>query len=297
MRMVNLAIAAALALLTAGPVLAGDRGGGHPGGGGGCGSGCGGGHRPPPPHGGGFNSNINVNVNANANAFAGASAGSYFNARAYDMGSVWGGGYGGGTVYVGGGYGGDGGGFYGGGALYNEEVYEGRTCASAPFGYVVAGFGRNDRRPPACVANTRVCRDRDDRGGRYGYSERRGCDGGRREEQYGSHGRSGAAYERYESFEESGAWSGGYERDSSDRGRGCGACRSNDRGQPHHARTPEPRYEEAYRPQAYAPPVHQAPAYEPPVYEVPMTPNQYYGIGDQSRPPRQYYSQEPGERG
>ena len=28
---------------------------------------------------------------------------------------------------------------------YTEEVYEGRTCASAPFGYVVRGFGRDYR--------------------------------------------------------------------------------------------------------------------------------------------------------
>jgi hypothetical protein len=323
MRMVNLAAVAALAVLVAGPALAGDpRGGGHPGGGysgggghpggGGCGGGCGGGgHRPPPspPHGGGFNSNINVNVNANANAnasaFAGGGAGGYFNARAYDVGGIRGRGYGGGTVYVGGGYGGDGG-YYGGGAIYNEEIYEGRACASAPFGYVVYGFGRSERRPPACVATT-VCRDSGDRGGRYGYSERRGCDGGRREERHHSRGRSGASYESYESYEEYGSWSGGYveeheysagrERGYSGDRRGCGGCRFDDGDQYRHAREPEPRYEESYRPPAYAPPVHDAPAYEPPIYEVPMTPNQHYGIGDQSPPPRQYYSQEPGERG
>ena len=315
MRLVNIAAVAAFAILAAGPALAGDpRGGGHPGGGG-CGGGCGGGgHRPSPPHGDGYNGNINVNVNANAsaNAFAGASAGSYFNARAYNVGGMRGGGYGGGTVYVGGGYGGDSGGYYGGGAIYNEEVYEGRTCASAPFGYVVYGFGRNGRRAPACVAHVSECRAYEDRGGRYGYSERRGCDGGRREEHYETRGRSGASYESYESYEEYDSWSGGYVeerdygagdygRDYDDDRRDCD-CRPDDRRRAYHAPEPEPRYEEPYRPRAYAPPVYEAPAYEPPayeppIYEAPMTPNQYYGIGDQSPPPRQYYSQEPGERG
>ena len=323
MRMVNLAAVAAFAILAAGPALAGDpRDGGHGGGGysGGCGGGCGGGGgHPPAPPGGGYSGNINVNVNANANAnanasasaFAGASAGSYFNARAYDVGGIRSRGYGGGTVYVGGGYGGDGGGHYGGGAVYNEEVYGGRACASAPFGYVVGGFGREGRRPPACVGDGGgTCRG-DDRGGRYGYSERRHCDGGRREEHADSYRRSGGSHESYESYEDYGSWSGGYveerehgsvdyERGSSDRGHGCGGCRPDDRA--YHAREPEPRYEEPHRPQVHAPPVYeapvyQAPAYEPPVYEVPMTPNQYYGIGDPSPPPRQYYRQEPGERG
>lgn len=223
MRMINLAAVAALAILAASPAFAGDRrGGGHPGGGGGCGSSCGGGgghrpppapppHTPPPPHGGGFNSNINVNVNANANAsanaFAGASAGGYFNARAYEVGGIRHGGGSYGAVYVGGG-GGDVGGYYGGGAIYNEEVYEGRACASAPFGYVVEGFGRNGRRAPACVATT-VCRDGDDRGGRYGYSERRGCDSGGRREDYGYEQSSYSTYESRESYETYGGRCGG----------------------------------------------------------------------------------------
>lgn len=273
MRMVNLAALAALALLAAGPALAGDRGGGHPGGG--CGSRCGG---------GGFNSNINVNVNANANAnaFAGGSAGSYFNARAYDMSGFRGGGYGGGTVYVGGGYGGDGGGYHGGGAVYNEEVYEGRACASAPFGYVVSGFGRGERRPPACVA-TPVCRDGGDRGGRYGYSERRGCADGRRESRY----EDSSGYERYEYREEYGASSGGYghapgygigdyERGYIDGSRGCGGgCRPDG-----HGGSPYPP--------AYLP--------EPPRYEPPARPDRPHRSRP-SQPPRQHYSQEPGERG
>lgn len=179
---------------------------------------------------------MNVNANANANAYAGASARGHINARAYDMGGSRGGGYGGGTVYVGGGYGGDVGGYYGGGAIYNEEVWEGRTCASAPFGYVVGGFGRNDRRPPACVAPSSGCRQEVDRGGRYGYSEHRGCDGGRREYQGGRYEHS-SAYETYESYEEYGSYSGGhsqgggygigdYERGYADGSRSCGGgCR------------------------------------------------------------------------
>lgn len=293
MRMVNLATVAVFAILAAGPALAGDpRGGSHGGGGhpgGGCGSSCGGGgHRPPPAHGGGYNGNINVNVNANASAtaWAGASAGGYINARAYDVGGIRGRGHGG-TVYVGGGYGGDVGGYYGGGAVYNEEIYGGRACASAPFGYVVSGFGREGRRPPACLDQGRVVCRGDDRGGRYGYSERRGCDGGRREEHYGSYERSGGSYESYESYEEYDSWSGGYREDrgydarhhddrrhdDGRRGRDCD-CR------PDHA---------SYRPEPtpYTPAPHHAP--EPPAWTEPPA--------WRDLPPRQYYSQEPGGRG
>jgi hypothetical protein len=268
--MVNLAAVAAFAILAAGPAMAGEpRGGGHPGG---CGGGCGG-HRPP-AHGGGFNSNINVNINANANAnaFAGAAGGGYFNARAYDVGGIRAGGYGGGTVYVGGGYGGDVGGYYGGGAIYNEEIYEGRACASAPFGYVVGGFGREGRRPPACVGEGReICRG-DDRGGRYGYSERRGCDAGRREDHHASHGGSGASYESHESYEAYESWSGGYRADhgrDERRGRDCD-CRT-DGGHP----VPE---QPVYRPEPSA-------WTEPPAWR------------DAPPPPRHAYRQEPGERG
>lgn len=303
MRMVNLAAVAAFAILAAGPALAGDpRGGGHSGGGysSGCGGGCGGGgHRPPPspPHGGGYNSNINVNVNANANAnanaFAGGSAGGYFNARAYDVGGIRGRGYGGGAVYVGGGYGGDGGGCYGGcrGAIYNEEVYEGRACASAPFGYVVYGFGRNGRRAPACVANTGGCRGDVDRGGRYGHSTGHSCGGGRRED-YGYEQGSYSSYESHESYEEYGGHCGGgcgdgpdygigdYERGYIDGRNSCGGCapggHDDDHGDDDYAPYPPP----------YLP--------EPPRYEPPAPPARPHRP---SRPPRQYYSQEPGERG
>jgi hypothetical protein len=294
MRILNAAVGAVLLILVASPAFAGDpRGGGRPGGGqhggGACGSGCGGGGGhptpppPPPSHGcgggcGGYGGNINVNVNANANAYAGASATSHFNARAYDVGGIRGRGYGGGTVYVGGGYGGDGGGYYGGGAVYNEEIYTGRTCASAPFGYVVGGFGREGRRPPACVGGGATCRG-DDRGGRYGYSERRGCDGGRREDYYGAYEESGGSYESYESYEEYEDYSGGYgsgygyeDRGGSYDGRDCG-CRGDD-----HARAP---YPPRYLPE---PPRQHEPSPRPHRPERP-------------RPPRQQYSQEPGERG
>ena len=314
MRILNAAIGAALLILVASPALAGDPrggggqygGGGHPGGGDcGGGGGCGGGGHPPPtpppPHGGGYNRNINVNVNANAhanaNASAGASAGSYFNARTYDMGGFRGGGYGGGTVYVGGGYGGDSGGCYGGcgGAVYNEEIYEGRTCASAPFGYVVNGFGRNGRRAPACVANTDVCRDRDDRGGRYGYSERHSCGGGRREDYSYGQG-SYSSYESHESYEEyegrcGGGCGGGpdvgigdYERGYIDGRNSCGGCgHDDDHGDGDYAPYPPP-----YVPD---PPHYNEPRPAPPTYSRP-TPRPR-----PSPSPRQYYSQERGERG
>ena len=311
MRMINLAAVAALAILAASPAFAGDRrGGGHPGGGGGCGSSCGGGgghrpppapppHTPPPPHGGGFNSNINVNVNANANAsanaFAGGSAGGYFNARAYDVGGIRRGGGSYGAVYVGGG-GGDVGGYYGGGAIYNEEVYEGRACASAPFGYVVEGFGRNGRRAPACVATT-VCRDGDDRGGRYGYSERRGCDSGGRREDYGYEQGSYSTYESRESYETYGGRCGGscggrpdvgigdYERGYTDGRNSCGGCAPVDHDDDHGGDDYAP-YPPPYRP-------------EPPRYEPPAPPARPYRPERPrpSQPPRQHYSQEPGERG
>lgn len=281
MRMVNLAAVAAFAILAAGPALAGDpRDGGHGGGGySGCGGGCGGGGHPPAPPGGGYSGNINVNVSANASAsaFAGASAGGYFNARTYDVGGIRSRGYGGGTVYVGGGYGGDGGGHYGGGAVYNEEVYGGRACASAPFGYVVGGFGREGRRPPACVgAAGGTCRG-DDRGGRYGYSERRHCDGGRREESYRSHEDSRSSYESYEAYDAFESRSESYREDygrnerryDDERGRDCDC-----------------RHDDAPPPPPYAP--------EPPTWNEPPA---WRELPPPPASGRQYYRQEPGERG
>lgn len=276
MRMLTVAVGAALLILAAGPASAGDRdprGGGHPGGG--CRSGCGGGG-----HSGGGNINVNVNANASAQAFAGASASSYLNARAYNVGSIRGGAGGGGTVYVGGGYGGDMGGYYGGGAIYNERPYAGRACASAPFGYVVSGFGRNERRPPSCGGGHSEERDR---GGRYGYSERHE---GYAESRYESR-ESWSEYEAYE-----GGWYGESDLGARDDRRGrrddhASGAREYDRG-----------YMDGRRDCDCRPDGRDgAPYIATPVYEAPMTPNQYYGIGDGAPPPRQHYRQEPGERG
>ena len=181
-----LTLSAVIALLAAGSAQAGDpRGGGH---------------RPPPGpapccgHGGGsHNVNINVNASARAEAYAQASAASYFNARAYDVGSVRGRGHGGGTVYVGGGYGGDAGGYgFVGGPVYHDIDRRVLACASAPFGYVVTGFGRDGRRPPSCGGGYREFAH-EDRGGRYGYSARH--------DSYEER-----SYESYESYEEYGAY-------------------------------------------------------------------------------------------
>lgn len=175
----TLIIALGLALVTAGSVSAGERGGGHGGGYGGgapgCGS-CGGGH-------GGYNGNINVNVNASASASAYAGASSYINARGYSSyNAVRGGGY----TYGGGGGGGyDGytgaGPGYGGGYALAEPVMAG---PSAPFGYVVQGFGRDYYRGgySRTVETSRYSQRelREDHGYRedYGYRDDRddGCD-------------------------------------------------------------------------------------------------------------------------
>jgi hypothetical protein len=229
--------------------------------------------------------NVNANANASANAWAGAAAGGYFNARTYDVGGMRGGGGSYGAVYVGGGYGGDGGGYYGGGAIYTEEVYEGRACASAPFGYVVSGFGRNGRRAPACVANTGGCEVDVDRGGRYGHSERHSCAGGRRED-YGSYEESRSyesygSYERREEYREESSYGGGYTY-VDDRGSYGGRDCDCDHGGGHDA---------APYPPPYTP--------EPPRYEPPAPPARPYRPERPrpAQPPRQHYSQEPGERG
>lgn len=297
MRMLTAAAGAVFLILAASPALAGGpTGGGHPGGGRpGCGSGCGGGG-----HAGGSR-NINVNVNANASAsasaYAGASARSYLNARSYTVGGARGA-VGGGTVYVGGGYGGDAGGFYGV-PIYNEAVYEGRACAPAPFGYVLGGFGRDERHAPVC--GSRYYED-GDRGGRYGYSERR-------------ESREESRYEesRYESYEEYGSFEARADYRDAGYGRRDGrheerrddhiiGAREYDRGYMDGRRDcdcrPDGRDGEPWVPAPEPAPYGYAPEPPPaPVYEAPMTPNQYYGIGGEAPPPRQRYSQEPGERG
>lgn len=253
--------AAAFALLAAGPALAGDpRGGGHPGGG--C---CAPPPPPPPPvccdHGGGSR-NVNINVNASARAYAEASATSHLNARLYDVGAVRGRGWGGGAVYVGGGYGGDAGGYgYVGAPVYYDIDRRALACASAPFGYVVEGFGRDGRYPPSCGG--RYVRDDYgyDRGGRYGYSERH--------DSYEER-----SYELYESYEEYGYEEyGAYEEYGRDR-RHCD-CREPAPYPPPYLPEP-PRYEPPPPPRAHPPRPHR-PRREP--------------------PPRQQYRQEPGERG
>lgn len=161
--------AAVVALLAAGPALAGDpRSGGHH-------------HRPPP------------------GPCCGQGGGSHINAHAYDVGVVRGG-YGGGTVYVSGGsYGGYSGGYgYGAPAWYDVDR-RALACASAPFGYMVSGFGRDDRRPPSCGYVGQADHGYD-RGGRYGYSERHGSSYEER------------TYESYESYGAYGAYEGGYDR-------------------------------------------------------------------------------------
>lgn len=260
MRMLTAAAGAAVLILAATPALAGGpRGGGHN-------------PRPPAPccHGGG-NTNVNVNVNAQARASASASAGSYFNARAYDVGGIRDRGYGGGVIYAGGGYGGDGGGYLGGPVYYNDLALAGPACPSAPFGYIVTGFGRDDHRPSWC--GYRYDDHDRDRGGRYGYSERR--------ESYGE-----SRYESYESYEEyeAAAYYEARERRHDDGRdyrydydrRDCD-CRGD--------REPAP----------YPPPyLPEPPRYEPPRYDPPPAPRER---PYREPPPRQYYSQEPGERG
>ena len=288
MRILSAAVGAALLVLAASPALASDPRGGH----------GGGGHHPPSPpppsccHGGG-NTNVNVNVNAHASAEAFASAGSYFNAHAYDVGSIRSGAGGGGTIYVGGGgYGGD---YYGGyvGAIYGELI-DGEACPPAPFGYVVGGFGRDDRRPSRCSYRGG---SRHDRGGRYGYSERRGgchdpCRGPRGRDDYGyaedyegGHSSYGSTYESYESYEESSyGYAGGHYEESS-----YGGGRYDDR------RGHDCDCRGGREPAPYPPPYLP----EPPRYDPPRRHDRY--DPPPSRPrrerPRQEYRQEPGERG
>ena len=271
MRMHNLAVGAALLILAAGPALAGEPGGGHPGGGhpgGGCRGSCGGGHpgggHPP----GGGNTNINVNVNAGASA--GASARGSLNARTYDVGGIRGGGGSYGAVYTGGGYGGDGGYYYGGGAVYGE-VDESRICASAPFGYVVTGFGREGRRAPTCLVGSGGGGGCDrDRGGRYGYSEPHGCGESVRRRPEVRYEETGS----YEYREEYSAYSEGYH--AVDYGSGRCGCDHDDHDAapypPRYAREPEPNHRPA-RPHRPRPEYPSRPSYSP------------------------SYRQEPGERG
>jgi hypothetical protein len=223
----------------------------------------------------------------NVNALSGTSERGYLNARPYDVSGIrgygYGYGYGGGAVHVGGGYGGDVGGYYGAGAVYNEEVYGSRACASAPFGYVVSGFGRDGRQAPACAGP--VCREGDDRGGRYGYSARQGC-GTDPHEAYGSYGESRArarygAYRAREEYRQDSAYGGGEAYGGSRVSDGRSDCDC-DHGAGHdHTPYPPPYLPDLSR--------HDAP--ERPTYSPPP-----HGPRP-STLPRQEYRQEPGERG
>jgi len=145
---------------------------------------------------------------------------------------------------------------------------------------VVGGFGRNDRRAPACVANS-GCRDDSDRGGRYGYSERHSCGGGRRgsyEAYEESSSYEESTYESRESYREYEGYSGGYEEvgyGSGGYSSGGGHC-----GCDHDEGRDYAPYPPRYLPDP-APPVRPRPPHRP----------------RPSHPPRQSYSQEPGERG
>lgn len=251
MRLLVLSIAA-LTLAAASPALAG---------------GSRGGHTPPPGpccghggHTGGGSTNINVNVNARASAAA--SAQSYLNARTYEVGSYRSGGSYGGSVYVGGGYGGDAGGYgYVGAPVYYDIDPRALACASAPFGYVVTGFGRDERRLSRCVGERH---EGGDRGGRYGYGERHQSYEESRYESYEAY----EAYESSSSYEETTEGVSAYEQGYIDGRIGCDCME---------------RVTAPYPP-AYLP--------EPPRAEPPPRVRER-----RPAPPRQEYRQEPGERG
>lgn len=279
MRVLTLS-AVAVALLAAGPALAGDpRGGGRPGGP------CCAPPPPPPPccsHGGGGSHNVNVNVNANASAraFAEASATSHFNARAYSVDNGRRGGFGGGTVYVGGGgYGGGDVGYGYGAPVYYDIDRRVVACASAPFGYVVTGFGRDGRRPPSCGRHVEYEDRGSDRGGRYGYSERHD----RYEER---------SYESYESYEEYGSFEAYEDYGSYD-------YRGRDHGSDYGIGDYERGYVDGRADCDCREPAPYPPAYlpEPPRYEPPARSTERPYRPRREAPPRQQYRQEPGERG
>lgn len=255
-----LSSAALVALILSSPALAGERRGGHrppsppPGH---CGAAC----RPPV--------NTNVNVNVNASASAAASARSWIQARAYSSGmsrTV----VGGGTFISGGGYGGDYGWIgHGGGPVHIDDRDLRPAGPSAPFGYVVTGFGRDVR----SGGSTR-------RIDRYGHEGRWREEAASYEQGHYERWESSAEYrEQVEAawdFEMIGRESRAYDR-GYDEGRADCDCRP-PRGYPEpHYETP--RHDETSQGRAYygdlpppdAPPLHA--------------------------PPRHNYRQEPGERG
>ena len=266
--------AALAALILSSPALAGDRRGG-------------GGHRPPSPPpghcGGGCrppvtpNINVNVNANANASASAHASARSYINARTYSSGHV-GGAVGGGTIISGGGYAGDYGYGVDGGYVHLDQRPVVVAPPSAPFGYVVHGFGRDY---PVGGPWTR----RDDR---YDHDDRYGREGRWREEEYrrDEYSEHYARWEHSEAYrrETEAAWAFeimGRESRAYDRGYDDGRADCD-------CRLPEPRHQPDDAPERRYEPGPGRPYYGdlPPPGAERMEP-----------PPRHNYRQEPGERG
>lgn len=159
-----------------------------------------------------------------------------------------------------------------GGSYVLDRAPRGPVCPSAPFGYIVTGFGRDTQRPSWC--GYRYEEAGHDRGGRYGYSERHDSYG---ESRYSSRD----TYEEYDAeiyHEERGAWrEDRYRDDDRDDRRGGCDCRDNDR-------------EPAPYPPAYLP---EPPRYEPPrVSPPPARPHR-------PRParPHRYERNAPGERG
>jgi hypothetical protein len=123
--------------------------------------------------------------------------------------------------------------------------------------------------------------------GRYGYSERHSCGGGRREsygscEESCSHERYGS-YERRGEYREESSYGGGYIHVDGGATGGGHDCGCHHGGGHAHAPYPPP-----YLPD---PPRYDAPAPAPPAHSPPPHRPR------PSQPPRQDYRQEPGERG
>lgn len=277
-------MAPALALVLALPAEAGGPRGGH-----------GGGHRPPPApccgHPGG---NVNINVNAaaaaQASAYAGAQARSAINARGWSGSSIGRTAVGGGTVYVGGG------GYVTEGAVYGGPVFHDAVTPvavagpSAPFGYVVEGFGRQYGRGPAPWEVSRWSRT-DARGSAYHeetYAYRE--DAYYREDVRAYEAvRHGSAYEaRYPGWSEADAYAY-WEGRAEDAYRvGYGDGRADCDCAPPHPRAPHGYGERPHAPAPHRPPAD--PGYygdlPPPGHVPPRAPHPTYG-----------YPNQPGERG
>lgn len=261
-----------------------------------------GGHRPPPApccgHPGG---NVNINVNAaaaaQASAYAGAQARSAIQARGWSGYSAGRTAVGGGTVYVGGG------GYVAEGATYGGPVWHGPVAPvavagpSAPFGYVVEGFGRPYGRGPAPWEASRWARveDRTSSYHRDAYAYREDT---YREDAY-RETRHGSAYEaRYPGWSEAEAYAYWEGRAEDAYRSGYGDGRADCDCAPPHPRPPHGHpsqgypghgaMERSYAPAPYHPPAD--PGYygdlPPPGHTPPRAPHPTYGHPNQ-----------PGERG